>query len=366
MQKCGCNSNGIKINDFKRINDFLKLEIKKEKWMDGFKILSSGFRIPVVKTSLSFNDKLGGCKARWGINRMNYQIQPGLYAIGQPDKNSDILVTANYKLTFDSLRKELSGLNLWLLVLDTKGINVWCAAGKGTFGTKELIQKIKSLNLDKIVIHRKLILPQLGAVGVSAHEVQKETGFQVIYGPVLAKDIKEFIKNSYHKTQKMKEVFFTLKDRLVLIPIELIGARKIFMALILIGAIFYFIQNKALKSDILMSLFFYIGPIFTGAVITPLLLPYLPFRSLALKGWLTGFIWPIFTYFIFSISLREAIYFALILPPFSAFLSLNFTGATTYTSLSGVKKEMRIFLPIIIISILCGLVFKILDLIRLF
>ncbi len=73
---------------------------------------------------------------------MHYTIEPGLYALGQPGEKSPILVTANYKMSFDKLRKELPGRNFWILVLDTKGINVWCSAGKGTFGTNELVGRI--------------------------------------------------------------------------------------------------------------------------------------------------------------------------------------------------------------------------------
>ena len=69
---------------------------------------------------------------RWGFNRDKYKVAPGLYKIGNPGFKSDVLLTANYKLTFDTLRKNLSGLNIWIQVIDIKGINVWCAAGKGT------------------------------------------------------------------------------------------------------------------------------------------------------------------------------------------------------------------------------------------
>ena len=48
------------------------------------------------------------------------------------------------KLSFDILRRELKGLNAWVLVLDTKSINVWCAAGKGTFSTNELISRMSA------------------------------------------------------------------------------------------------------------------------------------------------------------------------------------------------------------------------------
>ncbi|HEX9062187.1 MAG TPA: mercury methylation corrinoid protein HgcA, partial [Clostridia bacterium] len=182
-------------------------------------INTSAGNVPKVSTQLTFRDTLGSWKARWGINRMNYKISPGLYAVGSPEKDSHVLVTANYKLTFDSLRKELDGLNVWILVLDTKGINVWCAAGKGTFGTKELLNRIFKTNLSQVVSSRNLILPQLGAPGVSAHEVAKQSGFKVIYGPVRSKDIKAFINSGMNATKEMRTVKFGMYDRLILTPI---------------------------------------------------------------------------------------------------------------------------------------------------
>ena len=94
--------------------------------------------VPVVSTASGWRDRLGTLGARSGINRHDYSVAPGLYAIGTPDPASPVLVTANFKLTFDTLRQRLSGIDAWLLVLDTLGVNVWCAAGKGTFATKEL------------------------------------------------------------------------------------------------------------------------------------------------------------------------------------------------------------------------------------
>ncbi|RXM21708.1 acetyl-CoA synthase subunit gamma, partial [Citrobacter sp. AAK_AS5] len=87
-----------------------------------------------------------------------------------PDKNSPVIVTANYKLTFDVVRNAISGMNLWMLVLNTHGVNVWCAAGKGTFGTGEIARMVKMTKLATIVSHRNLIVPQLGAPGVSAQD----------------------------------------------------------------------------------------------------------------------------------------------------------------------------------------------------
>ena len=195
------------------------------KWVTG-EIHTTQGSVPVISTDLSFKDTFGAWKVRWGIGRMNYSINHGLYAVGKPDHKSPVLVSANYKLTFDALRKELSGLNCWILVLDTNGINVWCAAGKGTFGTDELVSRITKTGLSEIVSHKTLVLPQLGAPGVRAHEVTRRTGFSVVYGPVRAHDIKSFLDSGFKATQEMRTVKFTVWDRLVLTPMELVATAK--------------------------------------------------------------------------------------------------------------------------------------------
>ncbi len=185
--------------------------------------------VPQVAAQLQRKDHWGTIKARFGVGRMDYMIDPGLYALGNPDSKSPVLVTANYKMSFDYLRRELSGRNVWILVLDTKGINVWCAAGKGTFGTEELIKRIASGRLKEIVSHRQLILPQLGAPGVAAHTVKKISGFKVFYGPVRAEDLPVYLDSGMKVTPEMRIMTFPLKDRAVLIPIEFVAAAKPFL-----------------------------------------------------------------------------------------------------------------------------------------
>lgn len=172
------------------------------------KTCSNNINITEVTAEISFNDIMGSFKARLGINRMNFRVNPGLYSLGTPDSNSPVMVTGNYKMSFDALRKELKGINTYILVLDTKGINVWCAASKGTFGTNELVDRIKKVKLSEVVHHKNLILPQLSATGISAHEVQKKSGFKVVYGPVRAKDIPFFLKNEMTSTTEMRRVRF--------------------------------------------------------------------------------------------------------------------------------------------------------------
>ena len=305
--------------------------------------------IKIASTTLTSKDILDAWKARWGIGRMSSAVEPGLYAIGKPDNESPVFVSANYKLTFDTLRKNLDGLDCWLLILDTKGINVWCAAGKGTFGTEELIRRIESSEISKYVAHKKLVLPQLGATGVSAHEVKQQSGYDVRYGPVRASDIKEYVNAGYKATKEMRTVRFNMWDRLVLTPMELIPALKYTLP---ISAVMLFANKFAAKpfdkTDILANA----GAPVAGSVLTPALLPYIPGKAFAMKGWLLGLGC---TAGILGSTgkLKKgngllAAGHLLLFPAISSFLAMNFTGASTYTSPSGVNKEMEKTLPFIV------------------
>ena len=205
-------------------------------WFQGWMQTVVG-RVPRISTQMGLKDKLGAFGVRWGINRMHYAVPSGLYAVGNPDSYSKVLVTSNYKLSFDLLRRELSGRDLWLLVLETFGINVWCAAGKRTFGTSELTSRIQKVQLDKVVEHRRIILPQLGATGVAAHIVRKETGFRVRSGPVRATDLPQYLDNGMKASDEARRIRFNLRDRLVLTPVELVNAWKV--SLLMLVLIFF-------------------------------------------------------------------------------------------------------------------------------
>lgn len=323
--------------------------------------------VPQVSSSLTWADRLGAYKSRWGINRMNYRIDPGLYALGNPDDRSHVLVTANYKMSFDKLRKELSGRSLWILVLDTKGINVWCSAGKRTFGTMELVGCIESSGLSKIVSHRVLILPQLSGPGVAAHDVKKLSGFKVIYGPIRAKDLPTFLDSDLKATPEMRFKTFTTWERVVLIPMELVQALRAGVIIILVFFLFSFVGRLGegwvnVLSHGFFSALAILTAILAGAVLTPVLLPWLPGRAFSLKGLSIGLVAAfILVAFRWGNGIGwagrlEIVAWFLLIPALSAYLAMNFTGASTYTSLSGVKKEMRWALPLQIGAAVVGFV----------
>jgi hypothetical protein len=330
---------------------------RQHEWVRGSVSTPAG-DIPVVSTELTRRDITGRWKARWGIGRMKYTIEPGLYAVGSPDSQSPVLVSANYKVSFDLLRKVLDKINGWILVLDTKGINVWCAAGKGTFGTAELVRRIRAVKLYEVVEHRELILPQLGAPGVAGFTVKKETGFRVFYGPVLSNDIPAYLANNKKATEDMRRVPFGIAERAALIPMEFVPSMKlmpwIFFALIIIQLINH--GNFAAKELLLLVPF--LGAILMGSIIFQLVLPWIPFRSFVIKGWILGLIWSFIVASVMTFENWNATGWYFLLPPVTAYLAENFTGATTFTHLSGVKLELKYGLPVMLISLLTGIILQ--------
>jgi len=315
-----------------------------------------------VPSRLDLRDHLGAVMVRCGINRNKYRVNPGLYSVGSPDSSSDVFVSANYKLSFDHLRKNMEGINGWILVLDTKGVNVWCAAGKGTFGTDELNRRIRDVSLDSVVRHRRLIVPQLGATGVAAHKIREVSGFNVRFGPVRAADIREFVESGYSATRKMRKVTFSFKDRIKLIPNDFIyGKYYLLSALVVI-----FLLSSLYKGHIsfrnsldlgfprMLNIFL---AYFSGIVLTPALLPYLPFKMFSLKGLVVGALMTIILVItgMTGSTVFEIIGWFLIIPGISSYMAMNFTGSSTFTSLSGVKKEMKAAVPFQIAGLILGL-----------
>ena len=321
--------------------------------------------VPMVGSDLHWQDRRGHFLVRWNIGRDNYTVDPGLYALGEPTGSSPVLVTANYKMTFDLLRQVMAKRSCWILVLDTKGINVWCAAGKGTFGTGELIDRMNASRLQEVVTHRKLIVPQLGATGVAAFEVKKYSGFSVKYGPVMLEDLPRFLDDGCTADPGMRVKNFPMKERLILIPVEIMQALKQGLPFIL----FFFVLGGLFGDDsFLTSMLKYGLPpalalligIAAGAVATPLLLPWIPGRAFSFKGGFCGLV--LFVLLFAGIGffntghlLLEKISWLFITLSISSWFGMAFTGASTFTSLNGVRKELLRAIPVQFVLLLGGI-----------
>jgi hypothetical protein len=278
--------------------------------------------------------------------------------VGSPGPDSPVLVTANYKLSFDSLRFALATIDAWLLVADTRGINVWCAAGKGTFSAGEVSDIVRRSRLAEVVSHRQLVLPQLAAPGVTAREVTRGCGFSVRFGPVRATDLPAWLERDGQGDETMREVTFTLAERAVLIPVELYLLARPLVGLVVLALFLsgigpgVFSPAAAVHRGALLLGATGLG-ILAGAVLVPLLLPWLPARQFWLKGVYTGLAVAALArpLVVAGLSGVEQVALALWAVAVSSYLAMNFTGSTPFTSLSGVEREMRRGLPVQLLAV---------------
>lgn len=308
-------------------------------------------KIGTATSTITSADRLDHLLARWGWNRNGHRVEPGLYRLGSPTAESPVFASANYTLSFDALRSALAGVDAWILVLDTHGINVWCAAGKGTFGTDELVRRIGAADLASVVAHRKIIVPQLGAPGIASPEVARRSGFAVEYGPVRARDLPEYL-TTHTATPAMRRVEFPVADRLVLTPVELVIALPMFLAAIVLW--FFAGPVAALAA---------VATILTGTVLFPILLPFIPTRDFSTKGMILGAV--VALPFAFSAGTSPALpswagalaaaATLLVMSAVVSYLALNFTGSSTFTSRTGVKKEIFRYVPVMAVMAAAGL-----------
>lgn len=313
--------------------------------------------VSCLSTAWTRRDYLGALAMRLGIGRDGYRVDPGLYAIGVPQTDAPVLVTANYKLTLDHLRRALVGRSVWLLVLETAGINVWCAAGKGTFCTQELLDRIGVVRLDKVVTHRRLILPQLGAVGVSAPAVARAGPWRVHWGPLRAIDLPAYLDAGCIATPTMRRMLFPWFDRLVLTPIELRQqARTAFILAGVMAVLMLLIADlPTWTSRWPIAVAIPLTAWLAGCLLGPICLPLLPGRAFSVKGALLGLVVAA-AWACVADTVMMLVAIVLIMSVATSYFFLHFTGCTTFTNVTGVERELRLALPVQGVVLLIGLV----------
>jgi len=153
----------------------------------------------------------------------------GPFPVGHPDRDSPVLLTANFSLTLSRVKRALRGQNVWLLVANSQGINVWCAACGGIFTHARVIDAIEVSGLAERVDHREVILPALSAPGMDLEAIRAETGFRARFGPIYARDIPAYLEAGKKKTERMQRFEFGSRHRIDMFlsmnfPIYLMGA----------------------------------------------------------------------------------------------------------------------------------------------
>jgi NAD-dependent dihydropyrimidine dehydrogenase PreA subunit len=143
-----------------------------------------------------------------------FPTRTDLRTVGSPGRMSPVFLTGNYDLTVRRVLRALRGLDVYLLVAPSHGVNVWCASSGGHLTTHQVVTAVKVARLEDKVTHRELILPQLAATGVDGKEVRRRTGWIVRFGPAHAADIPVYLESGKVKTEEMRRARFGVRERL--------------------------------------------------------------------------------------------------------------------------------------------------------
>jgi acetyl-CoA decarbonylase/synthase complex subunit gamma len=125
------------------------------------------------------------------------QMDPGLYAIGEPNDRSPLLVTSNFSLTYFivSTEAEASGTACHLAVVDAEGLSVLTAWSAGKFSGDRVAKALRQMKAADRVSHHTVIIP--GYVPVISGELEDALGdgWHVLVGPQEASDIAPFFRD---------------------------------------------------------------------------------------------------------------------------------------------------------------------------
>jgi NAD-dependent dihydropyrimidine dehydrogenase PreA subunit len=143
-----------------------------------------------------------------------FPYKTGMIKIGNPGRDAPVLLTGNFRLTVERVRRALEGIDAYLLVANSRGVNVWCAATGGHLTNHDVVSVLKTSGIAELVDHRQVILPQLAATGIEGKVIHHKAGWRVVWGPVYATSIPQFLDGSLQKTPQMCTVGFAWPQRL--------------------------------------------------------------------------------------------------------------------------------------------------------
>jgi NAD-dependent dihydropyrimidine dehydrogenase PreA subunit len=143
-----------------------------------------------------------------------HRARTGLRAVGHPGPDAPVLLTGNYTLTVRRLTERLVGTDCWLLVANSRGINVWCAAGGGHLTHHDVIAALRTSGVGERVRHREIILPQLAATGIERRAITAATGWRARWGPARLEDLPAFLARGCRSDRRWRFMRFPAWERI--------------------------------------------------------------------------------------------------------------------------------------------------------
>lgn len=117
--------------------------------------------------------------------RTPVKVDPKVYEVGSPDKDSPVFVTTNFALTYYTVESDLAsnGIDCYLLATDTDGLGVEAAVAGGQMTGQKVSDEFKRVGFDfsEMTAHNTVILPGLAAR--LQGDMEDASGLKVKIGP---------------------------------------------------------------------------------------------------------------------------------------------------------------------------------------
>ena len=124
------------------------------------------------------------------------QEETKIYEIGRVGKNSPVLVTTNFSITYFTVAGEVEASKVpsYILCCDSEGMSVLTAWAAEKFTAEKIDEAVKKFGLTDIVAHKKLIIP--GYVAVMSGKLEElMPGWGISVGPREASGIPNYLRN---------------------------------------------------------------------------------------------------------------------------------------------------------------------------
>jgi acetyl-CoA decarbonylase/synthase complex subunit gamma len=123
------------------------------------------------------------------------QMDQGIYPINDPGRDSPVLVTTNFSLTYFTVAGEVEASKVpsWLLVMDSEGMSVLTAWAAGKFVADAIAPFVKKCGIEEKVDHRTIVIP--GYAAQISGELETElVDWKVIVGVREAADLPKYLR----------------------------------------------------------------------------------------------------------------------------------------------------------------------------
>jgi len=129
--------------------------------------------------------------------RKPVSVEAGIRTFGNPTKDSPVLITTNYALTFFTVESDIksAGIDCYLIVADTGGLSVESAVAGRYFSPESIVSALQAMKAGDLVSHRFLIIPGLAAR--LSGETEEASGWKILVGPKDSSGLAQYIRDRW-------------------------------------------------------------------------------------------------------------------------------------------------------------------------